>query len=694
MYPSPSSPIYFTQVNPLTMKSILILLALSFSSAFLPYPRMTESERTITGIVIDDSTQPLIFANVFSMCAGTGTQTDLEGRFSITIPDSCKFLDASYTGYPTQRVDITGRDSITVVLKSGAVLNTVEIRAYKVPLVEQDNTTQGGIKTAKQIRNLPTKNINALGATTAGLSSQKGNTKYKGTRDNSTNYYLDGVGVQPSSQNNATHQPQQQVTPEVEFHTEDYSQIVENEFHSPTDAPLSTFSVDVDAASYSNVRRHLNYGMRPPKAAVRIEELINYFDYTYPQPTGDAPIAVFAEVAECPWKTGHKLVHIGIQGKAIPSDDFPVSNLVFLIDVSGSMQDENKLPLVIASFKLLVEQLREKDHVAIVVYAGASGLVLPSTPGNKKHEIIAALENLRAGGSTAGAAGINLAYKIALENFIPGGNNRVILATDGDFNIGVSSDGELVELIEKKRESGVFLSVLGYGMGNYKDNKMQELADHGNGNHGYVDNITEAHKVFVNEFGGTLFTIAKDVKIQVEFNPALVSGYRLIGYENRMLEAEDFNNDKKDAGEIGSNHSVTALYEIIPAGKESASLHTVDELKYQKAKEIKSTSNSDELMTVKFRYKEPDGNTSKLIEHVVYDIDKGFNLASEDFRFSAAVASFGMVLRESEFAGDASIEDIIAWSSQSLGEDKNGYRKEFLELARSVPTIPDLTVEK
>lgn len=675
------------------MKNLLLLLAFIFSTQSIPVSNQVVSTRTIKGLVVDETNSPVIFANVVSMCAGTGTQTDLEGRFSLMIPDSCHFLDVSYTGMVMQRVDIVGKDSVVVVLKTGVMLDAVQIIAYKVPLIEQDNTTQGGVMTVEQIRNLPTKHINSIAASTAGLSSTNGSDiNVRSSRSNATDYYLDGIRVsgKPQKEKPATAPKANQ---EV-YNREDYGLIVENTFQDPGKEPLSTFSVDVDAASYANTRRFLNNHQLPPQDAIRIEEMVNYFDYEYPQPTGDKPIAIVTEVSKCPWNTAHKLVHIGIQGKEIPLDDLPASNLVFLLDVSGSMNEENKLPLVISSFKILTEQLRAIDRVAIVVYAGSSGLVLPSTPGDKKQEILEALEKLRAGGSTAGAAGIQQAYAVAMEHFIEGGNNRVILATDGDFNVGVSGDDELVALIEKKRESGIFLTVLGFGTGNYMDNKMQMLADHGNGNHGYVDNITEAKKVFVNEFGGTLFTIAKDVKIQVEFNPALVSSYRLIGYENRLLAAEDFNDDKKDAGEIGSNHTVTALYEIIPTGDATASGRSVDELKYQRTKKPAFTSHTDELLTVKFRYKDPDGDISKLIEQVILDIDQDFESRSKDFRFSAAVASFGMLLRESAFAGSATLEDITNWASHSIGHDLHGYRKEFLSLVNQVHLIPEYTVEK
>jgi Ca-activated chloride channel family protein len=375
-------------------------------------------------------------------------------------------------------------------------------------------------------------------------------------------------------------------------------------------------------------------------------------------------------------------VHIGLQGKKIPTDNLPPSNLVFLIDVSVSMSDPNKLPLLKSSFKMLVNELREQDHVAIVVYAGAAGLVLEPTSGSEKKKIIEALDNLEAGGSTAGGAGIQLAYAVAKEHFKAGGNNRVILATDGDFNVGESSNGGMERLIEEKRKAGVFLTVLGFGMGNYKDSKMEILSDKGNGNYAYIDNITEAKKVLVNEFGGTLFTIAKDVKLQIEFNPSKVKAYRLIGYENRMLKSEDFNNDNKDAGELGSGHTVTALYEIIPMGVNSE-FDKIDELKYQTTKVEPSTSKSKELMTVKFRYKKPDEEVSNLIIHSLVDNQVMLNKTSDDFRWSASVAAFGMLLRESEYIKDFSYDQVVQLAQSAKGEDKEGYRIEFINMAKS-----------
>ncbi len=471
------------------------------------------------------------------------------------------------------------------------------------------------------------------------------------------------------------------------FNIEDYDNIVENEFLTATENPHSTFSIDVDEAAYSNVRRFIQNGSLPPAGAVRIEEMINYFDYIYPQPQNDDPFTVNTEISDCPWSPQHRLVHIGLQGKEIPVINLPPANLVFLIDVSGSMDEPNKLPLVQASLNMLTDQLPQGDKVAIVVYAGNAGLVLPSTDGSDKTKIKEAINNLEAGGSTAGGEGIKLAYKIARENFVKEGNNRVILATDGDFNVGISSDDELVRLIENERKSGVFLSVLGYGMGNYKDNKMQQLADKGNGNHSYIDNINEARKVLVTEFGSTLFAIAKDVKIQIEFNPEKVQAYRLIGYENRMLATEDFNDDTKDAGELGSGHTVTALYEIIPAGEKNEFVKTVDPLKYQTPKATVASSFSNELMTIKLRYKQPDGDVSKLITHPVVDNNIPIESTSDNFRFSAAVAEFGLLLRNSKFKQQSNYQRVIALAKAAKGSDKNGYRSEFVELVNSASSM-------
>jgi len=471
-----------------------------------------------------------------------------------------------------------------------------------------------------------------------------------------------------------------------EGNTEEYNNIIENQFLTTQQQPLSTFSIDVDEAAYSNVRRYITGGSLPPKGAVRIEEMINYFDYHYPQPAGDTPFAVYTEMSSCPWNTKHRLVHIGLQGKSIETDKLPPANLVFLIDVSGSMEDANKLPLVKTAMKMLTDQLREKDRVSIVTYAGNAGLVLPSTTGDNKTKIKEAIDNLEAGGSTAGGEGIQLAYKVAKEHFNKEGNNRVILATDGDFNVGLSSEDALVSLVEKERNSGVFLTVLGFGTGNYKDNKMQQLADKGNGNNAYIDNAAEAQKVMVKEFGSTLFTIAKDVKLQVEFNPAITRAYRLIGYENRVLANEDFNNDKKDAGELGAGHTVTALYEIIPAGQENDTMiHKVDNLKYQVA--TQPIGNSNEIMTIKLRYKQPQGDVSKLIVHPVTDEHIALDNASANFRFAAAVAEFGLLLRESAFKQNATYKQVNTLANSAKGADENGYRAEFVQLVNTAAAL-------
>jgi len=463
-----------------------------------------------------------------------------------------------------------------------------------------------------------------------------------------------------------------------EFNTEDYNYLPENDFNNVVESPLSTFSIDVDRASYSNIRRYLNEGIMPPADAVRIEEMINYFTYSYPQPNGNDPFSMKIEIGECPWNSGNYLALVGIQGKKIDMTDLPPNRLTFLIDVSGSMEQVNKIVLLKQAFSLLVEQLRPQDMVAMVVYAGAAGVVLEPTPGNQKEVILSALDQLKAGGSTAGGEGIQLAYKIAKQQFKTGSNNRVILATDGDFNVGASSDGELTRIIEENRKSGVYLTTLGFGMGNYKDSKLELLADKGNGNYAYIDNIAEARKVLVTELGATLLTIAKDVKIQVEFNPARIAKYRLIGYENRILAARDFNDDTKDAGELGAGHTVTALYELTPAKSKEPVTAEVDPLKYQQAEIKPSALNSNELMTVKLRYKPPQQDQSLLIERPVNTT--GVGQYSDNFTFAASVASFGMLLRQSKYAGTASYDSVLEMAKQGQGSDSEGYRKEFIEL--------------
>lgn len=610
-------------------RKVLMLLLIFFMGASV-YAQQIE----VSGIVMDSNTSnPIQGVQVNIKGENRSVLTDIDGKYAI-MATTGQVLVFKGQGYRLQEVKIGKRKVINVQL--------VKIRPQ---LVKDELIMEMAVSP----------------------QSRKG---YSNMDATSQSYSL-GSYYPP------TYQPETQ-----DWNTEDYATIHENIYHNPLRVPLSTFSIDVDAASYSNIRRFLNNGQTPPKDAVRIEEMINYFSYDYKSPKGNTPFSVNTEVARAPWNTQHKLVHIGIQGKKIATENLSASNLVFLLDVSGSMNAPNKLPLLKSAFGLLVGQLREQDRVSIVVYAGAAGVVLPSTSGAKKQAILTALNNLQAGGSTAGGQGIQLAYKIARENFVAGGNNRIILATDGDFNIGVSSNAAMERLVEKERASGVFLTVLGFGMGNYKDSKMEILADKGNGNYAYIDNIMEANKVLVTEFGGTMFTIAKDVKIQVEFNPEKVQSYRLIGYENRKLNDEDFNNDKKDAGELGSGHTVTALYEIIPVGV-AVDGGNIDPLKYQQNKKLVQGSYGNELMTVKLRYKQPNGHKSQLITATIKNNDQSAMESSDNFRWAAAVAEFGMLLRDSEFKGESSYLQVATLANSAKGDDVNGYRDEFLRLVQS-----------
>ncbi|PRY09992.1 Ca-activated chloride channel family protein [Pontibacter ummariensis] len=605
--------------------------------------RAQAQERTITGTVRDaQDGQPIPGVTVHVKGTRLGTTTSQHGKYSLAVPDENVILVFAFIGYKSQEVKVKQQQVVDVQLRQDTqALEEVVVTGYGLQRV--------------RIRG-----VSALGGKVAGVQAQ-----------GAPSLYFD---AKPTAHN-----------------TENYAYIKENTFQDARKTPLSTFSIDVDNAAYSNVRRFLNNGQRPPKDAVRIEEMINYFSYDYPQPTGEVPFSITTELSGCPWNKESQLLHIGLQGREVPTGNLPASNLVFLIDVSGSMLSEDKLPLVKAGFKLLVDQLRAQDKVALVVYAGSVGLVLPSTAGNQKDKIMQAINNLEAGGSTAGGAGIKLAYQVAQDNFIEGGNNRVILATDGDFNVGVSSDSELQRLIEEKRETGVNLTVLGFGTGNLKDSRMEQLADKGNGNYAYVDNILEAKKVFVNEFGGTLFTIAKDVKLQLEFNPGKVKAYRLIGYENRILEDKDFNDDKKDAGDLGSGHTVTALYEIIPANERTAKSYTgkVDDLKYQQTIISSAASSSDEILTLKLRYKDPNGNKSRLLENVVTAKAVPTDETSDDFRFSAAVAACGMLLRDSEHKGTATYPTVLELAEGARGQDKEGYRIEFINLVKSMNLLSD-----
>ncbi len=632
--------------------------------------------RHITGTVYGaDDKLPVAGAGVTIKGTKTYTVTDMNGHYTVNVPDGNIALVFSYISYKTKIVTVGKKDIVDVYLEpSNTSLNEVVVTGYQT---QRKKDYAGAVATVDMSNAIAAPSYNAPSA----LQGQAAgvNVQYKGAPGAATSVQIRGLSSFPAP------------TP---ANDESYANITENGFTTVSNAPLSTFSVDVDAASYSNVRRFINQGQMPPAEAVRIEEMINYFHYNLPAPTDGGPVAIHTELSAAPWNTKHRLLRIGLKAKTIDAQKLPPSNLVFLIDVSGSMFQDNKLPLVKSSMKMLVEQLRPQDRVAIVAYAGNAGLVLPATSGDKKSTINDAIENLAAGGSTAGGEGLKLAYKIARENFMAKGNNRIVMCTDGDFNVGPSSDGDMETLITKERDSKVAISIMGFGMGNYKDSKMETLADKGNGNYAYIDNLTEAHKALVSEFGSTLFTIAKDVKLQVEFNPAKVQAYRLLGYEDRMLAKEDFNNDKKDAGDMGLGHTVTALYEIIPAGIKDDYAGSVDPLKYQKALPANADKTSDEMMTIKFRYKDPDSVTSKLSQVSVKDNPKALEATSVDFRFAAAVAEFGMLLRNSQFKQQSSYAQAISLAKGAKGNDEEGYRSEFIRLAESVKSMANELASK
>ncbi len=617
------------------MKLLIATLLFTLSPVLETVQKQTNQsdyKPTVSGKVIDaDTNDPIPAATVSIKELSIGTTTNVDGEFELKVPEGNYTLLVQFIGYESVKQKIT-------VGKEGLKNLTIKVTQQIIGLEE---------------------------VVVTGVGSD--------TRTQKLGFSVRLRGAGNNAESNSPYYPP------VPRTSEEYDAISENVFKWAQKNPLSTFSIDVDGASYSNVRRMITDGYLPHVDAVRIEEMINYFNYNYSAPTGNDPFSVHTEIAPAPWNKKHQLVQIGIQGERIEADNLPPSNLVFLLDVSGSMNSQDKLPLLKKGFKLLVNQLREEDYVSIVVYAGRSGLVLPPTSGYDKETILEALDRLQSGGSTAGEAGIKQAYKIAMENFREDANNRVILATDGDFNVGVSNDAALVELIEEKREHGIFLSVLGFGTGNLKDSKMEKIANHGNGNYYYIDNLLEAKKVLVSEMGGTLHTIAKDVKIQVEFNPHNVQGYRLIGYENRLLAEEDFNDDKKDAGELGSGHTVTALYEVIPTGINiDENITDVDPLKYQTPSNPVNNYNN-ELMTVKLRFKQPDGDESKLISRVINKSELKTEL-SENLSFAASVASFGMLLRDSKFKGNSSFEMVNRLAKEGKGIDDQGYRSEFIKI--------------
>ncbi|MEZ4884539.1 MAG: von Willebrand factor type A domain-containing protein [Chitinophagales bacterium] len=723
------------------MKNAIIYILFVFLQICLftnLYAQTGEIQGKVTNV---ETGETIPFVNVSIDISGNlgGTTTDFDGIYSLTsVRPGLYTVTFSYVGYHTKQIEkVQVNANKTTFLNaqlsiSGELLDIVEVVEYKVPLLRSDQTSTGQTVTSEQIQSMPTRNVNPIAGSAAGVyqADRSSNVNVKGARNQATEYHIDGIKVRDSNQfpntaieqtpviiggipakyenaedyHNQTKEERFMRNPQIEKPEEIEAQqsynanpypyknvVVENPFLHIQNAPLSTFSIDVDKAAYSYLRSTLNANALPYPHDVRIEEMINYFDYEYPQPQTEVPFSITTELTDCPWNPNHQLALIGLQGREIEMQQVPPQNLVFLMDVSGSMSSENKLPLLKSAFRLLVGQLRPQDKVAIVVYAGAAGVVLNPTNGDQKTTILDALGKLEAGGSTAGGAGIELAYDLAYQNFESGGNNRVILATDGDFNVGTSSDDELVRLIEEKRKTGIFLTVLGFGMGNYQDSKMEKLSNHGNGNYAYIDNFKEARKTLINELSGTLFTIAKDVKLQVEFNPKEVQGYRLIGYTNRRLADEDFNDDTKDAGEMGAGHSVTALYEIVPVGVAfEDSTSTIDPLKYQKQKAEKTSNaaNSGEILTVKIRYKAPTSDTSTKTEKVLTkNAHTLFEATSENMQWASAMSAFGMLLQNNELQNDLDYEDVLKIARKAMGSDKNSYRKEAIDMIQKAKAL-------
>ena len=626
----------------------------------------------VTGFVTDaNNGNPLSGVSVMEKGTSNRTISDYDGKYSIDVMGKKSVIIFSLIGYKISEQKVGSKTSINMKLKSNIqILDDVDEVVVDYGETNRRHSVSGA---KKELRSESVKSTEDYYKIQEKRDTKRSNSSVK------KNEIAPKITLNTNPQGFVKIQNNKPLKDPVTG-SESYTKVSENSFKLVSANPLSTFSVDVDRAAYSNVRRFINNGEKPPVDAVRIEEMVNYFHYDYPEPKSEHPVEIYSEVSVCPWQSKHKLLHIGLQGKKIADENLPPSNFVFLIDVSGSMSSYNKLPLLKDALKLLTSNLRENDRVAIVVYAGAAGMVLPSTFGYHKEKIIEALDKLTSGGSTAGGEGIMLAYKIAKENFVHGGNNRIILATDGDFNVGASSDSDMEKLIEERRNDGIFLTCLGFGMGNYKDSKMETLADKGNGNYAYIDNIDEAKKTLVSEFGGTMYTIAKDVKLQLEFNPAKVKAYRLVGYENRVLNDEDFNNDTKDAGEMGAGHTVTALYEIIPVGVESKFVPDVDELKYQKSK----VNQSKELVNIKVRYKQPLGDKSVKFEVPVTGEKSKLDETSDNYRFASSVALFGMLLSDSKYISHGDYSTVVQLATNSKGADKAGYRAEFIELVNKV----------
>lgn len=648
----------------------LALLSLPLLAASAPPVRMSSAVTVVVGRVTDGSGSPIPQARLRVADGRASTSSAVDGVFALRVPRTNSLGRAERVTIHVARTGYQSRD-IDVVLRGDSLHRDIQLATAPLRAEQEVVTTATADAivtpaTAKAPAYQPQRA--ALGAVAGGIAGGVAMRRI-------------GIAAPPPRYPH----PRYPRSYGDSANTEAYDPISENPFRSPRVAPLSTFSVDVDRASYANVRRFLTRGSLPPRDAVRIEELVNYFPYDDPAPAGDIPLRISTELAPAPWNHDHDLLRIALRARDVDMRRAPASNLVFLIDVSGSMYDPRKLPLVKQSLGLLVDELREEDRVAIVVYAGRAGLVLPSTPGSDKQRILQSLDGLEAGGSTAGGAGLRLAYDVARENFIRGGSNRVILCTDGDFNVGQSSDGELVRLIEDRRREGSFLTILGFGMGNYKDAKMEKLAGAGNGNYGYIDDLLEARKMLVHEMGGTLLTVAKDVKLQVEFDPAKVQAYRLLGYEDRLLRDEDFANDAKDAGDVGAGHTVTALYEIVRVGVPlDVTLPEVAPLRYQQR--VEPRGRGDELLQVSMRYKAPDGERSMLVTQPVRaSVER--RRASESMRFASAVAGFGMLLRHSPNAGSLTWDDVLTLARGARGADEDGHRADFIRLAEIASSL-------
>lgn len=715
----------------IALLSLLMILSVSMKA-------LTLATGSIRGKVTDEKSEGLIGASIQIVDAngkatGQGAGADIDGDYEIaSLMPGVYHVRCTFLGYENQSAL-----AVEVYAEKPTILNfkmvpsqkqaddvVVTCVKYRRPLIDKAEYKVESTTTSRDIRNTGSLSVANIASSSVGVTQTdmgKHNVVINGSRPDEVQYIVNGhrvigsvnIPAQASAKRRVNTfvsgydmadydiapapdketKPEPEVKPDIPkdpVTDESYKEIIDNQFLSTQASALSTFSIDVDVASYGITRRKISEGILPPRDAVRIEEMVNYFPYQYADPTDGRPFAVHTELAECPWDATHRLLRIGIQGRHVKDEQMPPANLVFLIDVSGSMSSPDKLPLVQKSLNMLLDKMRPQDRISLVVYAGNAGLVLPSTPGSEKQTIKNAIGSLYAGGSTAGGAGIELAYKVAMENFMKEGNNRVLLCTDGDFNVGINGEGPLTSFIEEKRKTGVFLSVLGFGMGNYKDREMEALADKGNGNYAYIDNEKEAQKNLVTQFSGTLNTIAKDVKIQAVFNPGTVRTYRLIGYENRKLNNEDFSNDRIDAGEIGTGTAVTALYEVVLAADAKEAAVPLED----SGSDGRVSLSASDLMALRIRYKAPNSDKSQLIENHVATAATALAGTSDDFRFAASVASFGMLLRQSPYRGDYTFDKAKALAKGALGHDKENYRHDFISMIDQANSIASKTAYK